>query len=192
MLSPRLVRLWGTTCNAARSSPSSAPPLRRGRWMHGRRSRGRCGGSGCSATTRCRWRCNLTPAFCKACAGYIEGKDFVSELRTADGSFERLPSFADELVRSDADVLLANAAAAVLALQKATRTIPIVMAGTVDPVAAGFIDSLARPGGNTTGVAVQHCRNGAEATGAAGGHPIQSIPDRTARESASDKLCAVP
>jgi putative ABC transport system substrate-binding protein len=84
--------------------------------------------------------------------GYIEGKDFVSELRSADNSFERLPSLADELVRIGADVLLAGAGAAVPALQKATRTIPIVMAGTVDPVAAGFIDSLARPGGNTTGV----------------------------------------
>src|SRR5262249_50249792 len=83
--------------------------------------------------------------------GYIEGKDFVSELRTAD-SFDQLPSLADELVRIGAEVLLAGARAAVPALQKATRTIPIVMTGTVDPVSAGFIDSLAHPGGNTRGV----------------------------------------
>ena len=86
--------------------------------------------------------------------GYIEGKDFVSELRAADNSFERLPSLATELVQIGADVLLTGAGAAVLALQKATRTIPIVMAGGIsDPVGAGFIVSLARPGGNTTGVA---------------------------------------
>jgi putative ABC transport system substrate-binding protein len=85
--------------------------------------------------------------------GYIQGKDFVSELRAADNSYERLPSLADELVRIGADVLLTSTPAAVPILQKATRTIPIVMAGGVsDPVGAGFIDSLARPGGNTTGV----------------------------------------
>jgi ABC-type uncharacterized transport system substrate-binding protein len=85
--------------------------------------------------------------------GYIEGKDFVSELRAADNSFERLPSLATELVRIGVDVLLTATAAAVPVLQKATRTIPIVMAGTSsDPVAADLIGSLARPGGNTTGV----------------------------------------
>src|SRR5262245_14590570 len=70
--------------------------------------------------------------------GYNEGKDFVSELRAADNSYERLPSLADELVRSGADVLLTATNPAVLALQKATRTIPIVMAGGLDPVASGF------------------------------------------------------
>src|SRR5262245_20588830 len=83
--------------------------------------------------------------------GYIEGKDFVSELRAADNSFERLPSLADELVRIGADILLTSSTAAVLALQKAKRTIPIVMAGGPDPVGSGLIVSLARPGGNTTG-----------------------------------------
>src|SRR5262245_14795365 len=85
--------------------------------------------------------------------GYIEGKDFVSELRAADNSYERLPSLADELVRIGADILLTSSTAAVLALQKATRTIPIVMAGGPDPVGSGLIVSLARPGGNTTGLA---------------------------------------
>ena len=81
--------------------------------------------------------------------GYIEGKDFVSELRAADNSYERLPSLADELVRIGADILLTANPPAVLALQKATRTIPIVMAGISDPVGSGCIVSLARPGGNT-------------------------------------------
>jgi putative ABC transport system substrate-binding protein len=85
--------------------------------------------------------------------GYIEGKDFVSELRAADNSYERLPSLATELVRIGADVLLTGTDPAVPALQKATRTIPIVMVGISDPVGSGFIVSLARPGGNTTGVA---------------------------------------
>jgi putative ABC transport system substrate-binding protein len=88
--------------------------------------------------------------------GYTEGKDFVSELRAADNSLERLPSLATELVRIGADVLLTATAPAVLALQKATPTIPIVMAGISDPVGAGFIVSLARPGGNTTGVAANY------------------------------------
>jgi putative ABC transport system substrate-binding protein len=85
--------------------------------------------------------------------GYLEGKDFVSELRAADSSYERLPSLATELVRIGADVLITGTAAAVPALQKATRTIPIVMVGIIDPVGSGFIVSLARPGGNTTGLA---------------------------------------
>jgi putative tryptophan/tyrosine transport system substrate-binding protein len=84
--------------------------------------------------------------------GYIEGKDFVSELRVADNSYERLPGLADELVRIGVDILLAGTSAEVLALQNATRTIPIVMAGIADPVGNGFIASLAQPGGNTTGV----------------------------------------
>jgi putative ABC transport system substrate-binding protein len=84
--------------------------------------------------------------------GYIEGKDFVSELRTADNSYERLPSLAAEVVRIGVDILLTGTAAAVPVLQKETRTIPIVLAGISDPVGLGFIDSLARPGGNTTGV----------------------------------------
>jgi ABC-type uncharacterized transport system substrate-binding protein len=85
--------------------------------------------------------------------GYVEGKDFVSELRSADNSYERLPSLATELVRIGADIVLTSTGAAALPLQKATRTIPIVMAGISDPVGSGFIVSLARPGGNTTGVA---------------------------------------
>jgi putative ABC transport system substrate-binding protein len=84
--------------------------------------------------------------------GYIEGKDFVSELRAADNSYERLPSLATELVQIGADVVLTGTGVGVLALQEATRTIPIIMVGISDPVDAGFIVSLARPGGNTTGV----------------------------------------
>lgn len=84
--------------------------------------------------------------------GYIEGKNLVVEWRFADGSFERLPGLAAELVQLKVDVIVAVASAAIGAAQKATTTIPIVMATTGDPVGSGFVKSLARPGGNITGL----------------------------------------
>ena len=84
--------------------------------------------------------------------GYIEGKNLVVEWRFADGSFERLPGLAAELVQLKVDVIAAVASAAIGAAQKATTTIPIVMATTGDPVGSGFVKSLARPGGNITGL----------------------------------------
>ena len=84
--------------------------------------------------------------------GYIEGKNLVVEWRFADGSFERLPGLAVDLVRLKVDVIVAVASAAIGAAQKATTTIPIVMATTGDPVGSGFVKSLARPGGNITGL----------------------------------------
>ena len=84
--------------------------------------------------------------------GYVEGQDLVIEERYAEGSQERLPDLAAELVRLQVDVIVAAGAPTIRAAQHATRTIPIVMAGTADPVAQGFIASLARPGGNITGL----------------------------------------
>lgn len=84
--------------------------------------------------------------------GYVEGKDLVIEYRWGDGRFDRLPAMAAELVRLNVDVLIAGNTAAVLALRDATRTIPIVMTATNDPVGIGLVDSLARPGGNVTGL----------------------------------------
>ena len=84
--------------------------------------------------------------------GYVEGKNLVVEWRFADGSFERLPDLAADLVRLKVDVIVAAASAAIGAAQKATTTIPIVMATTGDPVGSGFVKSLARPGGNITGL----------------------------------------
>jgi putative tryptophan/tyrosine transport system substrate-binding protein len=84
--------------------------------------------------------------------GYVEGKDLVVEPRYADGKFERLPELASELVRSKVDVIVAAPTPAVRAVQRATRTIPIVMAFSGDPVGEGFVASLARPGGNITGL----------------------------------------
>src|SRR5262245_18711458 len=85
--------------------------------------------------------------------GYVEGKDFVTEYRNAEGQYARLPDLAAELVRLKVDVITTGAAPAVRPAQQATRTIPIVFAGITDPVGNGYVASLARPGGNTTGLA---------------------------------------
>jgi putative tryptophan/tyrosine transport system substrate-binding protein len=84
--------------------------------------------------------------------GYVEGQNLVMEIRYAAGSEERLRDLAAELVQLQVDVIVAPGAAASRAAQHATRTIPIVMAGTFDPVAEGFVASLAQPGGNITGM----------------------------------------
>ena len=84
--------------------------------------------------------------------GYVEGQNTVIEFRSAEGRPERLPALAAQLVESPVDVILAAGPPAVRAAQAATRTIPIVMQFTGDPVAAGVVASLARPGGNVTGV----------------------------------------
>lgn len=85
--------------------------------------------------------------------GYVEGQNVVIEYRYAEGKFERLPKLADELVRLNVDVIFAQAAPAIRAAKQATKTIPIVFEMLADPVSAGFVASLARPGGNLTGVA---------------------------------------
>ncbi len=83
--------------------------------------------------------------------GYVEGQNVLIEARYADDRPERLPDLAAELVRLKVDVIVAAPTAAVRAVQRATRTIPIVMAFTGDPVGEGFAVGLARPGGNITG-----------------------------------------
>ncbi len=83
--------------------------------------------------------------------GYIEGQDLVLEYRFAEGKFERLPALAADLVRLKADVIVAGGIPAVRAAKEATSTIPIVVWGAADLVAAGLVTSLARPGGNVTG-----------------------------------------
>ena len=84
--------------------------------------------------------------------GYIEGKNIVIEFRSAENKPDRLPVVADELVRLKVDVLYTRSTTDALAAKNATRTIPIVfISGAGDPVEAGLVDSLARPGGNITG-----------------------------------------
>ena len=84
--------------------------------------------------------------------GYVEGKNIAFEYRYADNKLDRLPVLADELVRLKVDVLLTPSTAEALAAKNATKTIPMVFLGGGDPVVDGLVDSLARPGGNITGV----------------------------------------
>jgi putative ABC transport system substrate-binding protein len=84
--------------------------------------------------------------------GYVEGQNLAIEYRYAEGKGERLPELAAELVRLPVAVIVAGGSSAIRAAQQATRTIPIVMGGTADAVASGFVASLARPGGNITGL----------------------------------------
>jgi ABC-type uncharacterized transport system substrate-binding protein len=83
--------------------------------------------------------------------GYLEGKNLVMESRWAEGKFDRLPELAAELVRLNVDVILTAGTPGIRAAKNATTTIPIVMVTSGDPVAFGFVASLARPGGNITG-----------------------------------------
>jgi len=87
--------------------------------------------------------------------GYLEGQNVVVERRYSEGRSERFPDLAAELVRLKVDLIVSGFGPGVRAAQRATATIPIVMAGVGDPVSAGLIASLARPGGNTTGVSGQ-------------------------------------
>jgi ABC-type uncharacterized transport system substrate-binding protein len=86
--------------------------------------------------------------------GYIDGQNLTILCRAAPGAAERLPVIAAELARLNVDVLVAEGTQATLAAMKATKTIPIVMVYPADPVASHLIESLARPGGNVTGVSV--------------------------------------
>jgi len=85
--------------------------------------------------------------------GYVEGKNIVIESRYAEGKLDRLPALAAELVRLKVDVIVTTGAVITRAAKEATVTIPIVMTNDTDPVSNGFVASLARPGGNITGLA---------------------------------------
>ena len=84
--------------------------------------------------------------------GYVEGKNIAFEVRSSEGKPDRFPALADELVRLKVDVLVASSTAEAIAFKNATKTVPIVFYTGGDPIGAGLVDSLARPGGNITGV----------------------------------------
>ncbi len=96
----------------------------------------------------------LIPIFLQALRerGWVEGRNLLTEWRWAEGKVERLPEFAAELVRLNVDLIVAPQTASALAAKNATRTIPIVFMFPADPVGVGLVASLARPGGNATGL----------------------------------------
>jgi putative ABC transport system substrate-binding protein len=108
--------------------------------------------------------------------GYIEGRNLLIEYRWADGNNERLPEMTAELVRLKVDVIVAGATSPVAAAKLATSTIPIVMPAPNDPLGSGLVASLARPGGNVTGMSM-------ESTDLAGKHLqlVRELAPKTAR-----------
>lgn len=88
--------------------------------------------------------------------GYVDGQNVRVEMRSADGQSDRLAALAAELARSDIDVLVAGSTIGARAAKAATATIPIVFAGSSDPVAGGLVGSLKQPGGNVTGVSLAY------------------------------------
>ncbi len=84
--------------------------------------------------------------------GYVEGRNVAIEFRDAQGKLERLPALAAELVALKVDVIVVGGTVAALAAKQATKTLPIVFISAIDPVADGLVTSLARPGGNVTGL----------------------------------------
>ena len=84
--------------------------------------------------------------------GYVEGKNIIIEWRSAEGNLDRLPVLATELARLKVDIIVSASPTTTRSITDATSTIPIVMAQEADPIASGFVASLARPGGNVTGL----------------------------------------
>jgi len=84
--------------------------------------------------------------------GYVEGQNIMIEYRWAEGKLERLPALVADLIRLKVDVIVSSATPAIRSAKEQTTTVPVVMAGVTDPVGSGFVTSLARPGGNITGL----------------------------------------
>jgi len=113
--------------------------------------------------------------------GWVEGQDFAIETRFGEGKPERLPDLAAQLVRERVDIILVGSNQGALAAKRATSTIPIVMVTTRDPVRGGLVASLARPGGNLTGVTALGVER--EAARAAQGRRARSIARGCPHES---------
>ena len=101
--------------------------------------------------------------------GYVEGKNIAIELRSAEGEQDRLPALVAELIRLKVDIIVSAGPSVTRAAKEATTTIPIVMAHDTDPVGTGFVASLARPGGNITGLSTLAPETKRKTTGASEG-----------------------
>ena len=108
--------------------------------------------------------------------GYVEGKNIVIEYRYAEGKFDRLPALAAELVRLKVDLIVTTGPTVTRAAKEATTTVPIVMATDTDPVGNGFVASLARPGGNITGLSALAPGAKRKATGTFKGDRSEALP----------------
>src|SRR6266851_7163421 len=115
--------------------------------------------------------------------GYMEGQNIAIESRWAEGKYERLPGLATELVRLKVDIIVTYAPPAIQAAKQATATIPIVMAGVIDPVATGLVTSLARPGGNVTRLSLMAPEPGRQAARDPQGGRSDALPGGPNRES---------
>jgi putative ABC transport system substrate-binding protein len=87
-------------------------------------------------------------------AGYMEGRDVVLDWRSAKGDYAQLPAIVADIVRTKPDIIVVESTVAIRAVKHATSSIPIVMSVVADPVGSGFVESLARPGGNITGLSM--------------------------------------
>jgi ABC-type uncharacterized transport system substrate-binding protein len=108
--------------------------------------------------------------------GYVEGKNIVIEWRHAEAKLDRLPALAAELVRLKIDIIITGGTTATRAAKEATVTIPIVMTLDSDPVGNGFVASLARPGGNITGLSTLCPGDKRKTTGASEGDRFKALP----------------
>jgi hypothetical protein len=123
--------------------------------------------------------------------GYIEGQNIATEYRYAEGKSDRQPELAAELVRLKVDIIVAAGGGIIQAAKNATKTIPIVMAGSPnDPVEAGLVESLARPGGNVTGLTSLNRELGGKRAGAAQRSRSQSCPCRGSLRSGPWDQCS--
>ena len=114
--------------------------------------------------------------------GYVDGKNIVIEWRYAEGKLDRLPALAAELVRLKVDVIVTAGGSATRAAKEATSTIPIVMATIPILLATGFVASLARPGGNITGLSNPCPGDKRKTTGASEGDRSQALSSGRSRD----------